>query len=47
MDFQDFKNEVVRLASAEDVVYLLPGDNVLFTLWEKRMKPSNVVFWFC
>jgi len=47
MNFHDFKNEVLRLAAAEDVVYLLPCDNTLFTLWEKNMKPSNVVFWYC
>jgi hypothetical protein len=47
MNFHDFKNEVMRLAKAENVAHEVPCDNTLFYLWEKKMKPSNVVFWFC
>lgn len=43
MTFQQFKDEVCKLARRKRIAYKVPGDNFLLVAWEKRVTPENLI----
>ena len=45
--FPAYKDMIIQIAKAKNIVYLVPGDNDLFVLWENGVSVINVIHDHC
>lgn len=47
MNFSEFKKVVMSLARIKKITYLVPNNDILFGLWEKKVTPEQVIEKHC
>ena len=47
MTYEQFKKEVGRLAKAKKVGHMCPNNDIMYSLWERKWTPDQVVERHC
>lgn len=47
MSFEQWKTQVIRQAKRNNVSWLVPNSDTLFSLWQQKLTPEQVVQLHC